>query len=172
MTDTDENHTGLAVAAATADVFAELVSSATITEITQGFWDAFLPEDAVLLPGAALPEIEEVRGHIDIGGSWSGRVEISTSLVAARRIAAALFGLGADTLEQSEVLDALGELVNVVGGNIKSILPAPTSLTIPRVADSSGEWRFSALLEREIALTWNGEPIVVRVWSTGAATAS
>jgi len=171
MTDTDRCSPGTAVAATKPDGFAELVSTATIVEIAQGFWDAYLPEDAVLLPGSVLPEIEEVRGHIDIGGSWSGRVEISTSLAAARRVAASLFSLRPEVLDQSEILDALGELVNVVGGNIKSILPAPTSLSVPQVADGPGEWRFDALLEREILLSWNSEPVVVRVWSTGSPAA-
>ena len=171
MNDARSTGVGLTCAGLPAGALDDFVTAETIAEIAQSFWDAFLPDDAVLLPGSTLPATEEVRGRIDIGGSWSGSVELSCSLAAARRIAAAMFSLSSDALEVSDVHDAVGELVNVVGGNIKSILPAPTSLSVPTVGDEAGEWRFAATLEHEVLLDWRGEPVVVRVWRTaGPAT--
>lgn len=37
-------------------------------------------------------------------------------------------------LSDSDVADALGEFVNIVGGNIKSALPGPIALSLPLVA--------------------------------------
>ena len=36
----------------------------------------------------------------------------------------------------AEVVDALGELTNMIGGNVKSLLPAPSQLSLPMVSES------------------------------------
>jgi chemotaxis protein CheX len=141
----------------------DLVTDETITEIAQEFWGAYLPGEEALEPSGALPVTDDVRGRVDIDGAWKGVVELSCSTAVARRVASAMFCLPDAELAPTDVLDALGELVNVVGGNIKSILPAPCSLSTPKLDDAS-EWRFGAELESEVLLAWSGEPVVVRVW--------
>ncbi|MDA8291761.1 MAG: chemotaxis protein CheX [Actinomycetota bacterium] len=140
-----------------------LVSNETIAEITQTFWGAYLPDAGELTLTANLPEIDDVRARVDIDGAWIGSVEVSCSMRVARTVASVMFAMPPEEIAASDVSDAVGELVNVVGGNIKSILPVPTSLSIP-VLDDPGEWRFEAVLESEVLLSWGGEPVVVRVW--------
>ena len=36
-------------------------------------------------------------------------------------------------LDEEDVADALGELANVVGGNVKAVLPGPSVLGLPEV---------------------------------------
>jgi hypothetical protein len=43
----------------------------------------------------------------------------------AAECAAIMYGRRAEELTPPEVLDAWGELVNMVGGNLKALLPAP-----------------------------------------------
>jgi chemotaxis protein CheX len=141
----------------------DLIDNDTIIEIAQSFWGAFLPDDAELLPGFALPETEDIRARVEISGSWHGSVELSCSTAVARHVASALFAQSEASLTEAELYDAVGELVNVVGGNIKSILEPPTELSIPSVNDDS-EWRFGSELECEVLLSWAGEPLIVRIW--------
>lgn len=148
----------------------DLVSNETIAEITQEFWGAFLPDDDELIPGSALPPIEDHRARVDIHGEWEGSVELSCSTTVARRVASVMFATPESELSDADISDAVGELVNVVGGSIKSILPAPTSLSLPKVNDES-EWRFGAEIETEVLLSWAGEPIIVRLWTSQAAEA-
>jgi chemotaxis protein CheX len=75
-----------------------------------------------------------------------------------------------DELADSDIADAVGELANIVGGNVKSLLPPPTTLSLPVVA-----WGGAALLvwpdvERSIRaeLSWCGEPLTVTVWTARA----
>lgn len=147
----------------------DLVSIETIAEITQTFWGAYLPDAGELVLATSPPEFEDVRGRVDIDGAWSGCVEVSCSTAVARKVASVMFAAEPDAIDAADVRDAVGELVNVVGGNIKSILPAPTNLSVP-VLDDRGEWRFRAMLESEVLLAWAGEPLVVRVWRTEEAT--
>ena len=62
------------------------------------------------------------------------------------------------------------QLPNVVGGNIKSLLPPPNALSLPVVA-----WGGAALLawpdvdeSVRAELSWGGEPVTVTVWSARA----
>jgi chemotaxis protein CheX len=38
------------------------------------------------------------------------------------------------SLSQADLKDALAELCNIVGGGVKSILPGPSSLSLPKVS--------------------------------------
>ncbi|MCU1492412.1 MAG: uncharacterized protein JWO62_176 [Acidimicrobiaceae bacterium] len=141
----------------------DLVSNETIAEIAQSFWGAFLPDDGELVHSFPLAVTEDIRGRVDVEGAWRGSVELSCSLAVARRVASVMFAVPDSALTASDIDDAMGELVNVVGGSIKSILPPPTSLSLPMVDDDS-EWRFGVALESEVSLSWAGEPVTVRVW--------
>ncbi|HVD28484.1 MAG TPA: chemotaxis protein CheX [Mycobacteriales bacterium] len=51
----------------------------------------------------------------------------------ARTAASAMFDRPAEALTDDEVADALGELTNMIGGNLKSLLPGPSRLSMPAV---------------------------------------
>ena len=59
--------------------------------------------------------------------------------------------------------DAFGEVANVVGGNIKSLLPTQGTLGLPQVADHVPDVAGSTPVH-ELRLAWRGRPIVVTTW--------
>jgi chemotaxis protein CheX len=71
--------------------------------------------------------------HVD--GAWNGAALVECELPLARLLTAALFGRPVDDIEPEEVRDALGEITNIVGGNLKALLPAPSRLSLPTVVD-------------------------------------
>jgi chemotaxis protein CheX len=46
-----------------------------------------------------------------------------------------MWGQGPAELGSREVYDAWGELVNMVGGNLKALLPPPGTLSLPHVRE-------------------------------------
>ena len=78
-------------------------------------------------------------GRVEITGQWEGAVTIDCDAELAARIAAVMFGMEDGGAEPDEIRDALGELANMAGGNIKSLLPAPSQLSLPTVSDPSEE---------------------------------
>jgi len=88
-----------------------------------------------------------------------------------------MFALPEEQLSDADIHDAVGELSNIVGGNIKSLLPPPTSLSIPFVetpdtrSASEEDWRFSSALDSEVLLAWHDEPLIVRVWRSQGSSA-
>ena len=44
-----------------------------------------------------------------------------------------MFGLGSEAADPEAVRNALGELTNMLGGNLKALLPGPSHLGLPTV---------------------------------------
>jgi chemotaxis protein CheX len=65
-------------------------------------------------------------------------------------------------------MDAVGELVNIVGGSVKSLMPQPTVLSLPSVrtgpaADVPG----TEMLR--LTGTWMDEPVIIAVLESADA---
>lgn len=76
----------------------------------------------------------------DITGAWRGTVTVEMGLELAFNVAAALYAQPVAAVsgdlgraEQSLLFDAVGEVVNIVAGNLKALLPQPSVLSLPRV---------------------------------------
>jgi chemotaxis protein CheX len=70
-----------------------------------------------------------LTGTMHITGAWEGTVAMSRAASFAAECGAVMHGRGATELTASEVLDAWGELVNMVGGNLKALLPPSSHLS-------------------------------------------
>lgn len=75
-----------------------------------------------------------LAGCVQIMGSWQGTVALLCPMPLARKASAIMFGVEEETAGTEEIQDALGELANMTGGNIKSLLPEPCYLSLPAVA--------------------------------------
>lgn len=89
-----------------------------------------------LTPGNALT----TRGSrwvpsIRISGDTEAVVEIETNRHVAQRIATRMFGIGPNQIEEDDLRDALGEVVNMIGGNLKGLLPGECNLSLPKVEE-------------------------------------
>ena len=48
-----------------------------------------------------------------------------------------MFGIEPDEPSYDQVQDALGELTNILGGQVKSLLPEPCRLSLPAIAEGT-----------------------------------
>ena len=112
-------------------------------------------------------EGDVAQALIRVVGEWSGVITLEMSDEAAETAARVLETAATDEVAPEEVADAVGELVNIIGGNIKSLLPTPSTLSLPEVAQVAAP----AAAERattehcRVDLSWGPRPIRVRVWS-------
>jgi chemotaxis protein CheX len=114
----------------------KVVSGEDIAEITRDVWSSFLSLELDIAPGdptKALPGAS-FTGCVHVSGEWNGSIFLQASSAHAVAAAEAMFAADPGSLSDDEICDALGELTNMVGGNIKSLLPAPSKLSIPTVA--------------------------------------
>lgn len=104
-----------------------------------------------------------VSGVVYITGAWEGSVQLDLSPELAQRAATAMLGLGGYHLSRNEMEDVLGEIANITGGNIKALLPHPSKLSIPAVAQGlppAHELPGRPLLA-QVAFECGGQPLIV-----------
>ncbi|MFE4466933.1 chemotaxis protein CheX [Oerskovia sp. NPDC056781] len=124
-------------------------------------------EPGLLLPMEALEEpiSDPLYAWVDIVGPAVSRTLVVTARETADRLARSLLLKEDDepvTLE--DVQDALGEVANVVGGNLKAMMPEGSSLTLPVVEHA--EPPASRPADHEQALLWWGGPILIQLWTS------
>jgi len=153
-----------------------------LTEITERVWSSLV--EVPLLPrqpGQPGPTAgtRTFTGCVQITGAWEGAVTVHCSEQLAKILTASMFMVDPQDTTAEEVGDALGELANMVGGNVKALLPEPCRISLPAVADGM-DYRLSVPGARPLtAVTWtcSGEPLMVRLLErktaeSGAAAAS
>ncbi len=117
-------------------------------------FETMLGLNVSLVDGSAgLQGGERVMGHVGVAGKVAGYICLTFSSEFSRFIAATMLGLDAEEIGHSEVTDVIGELCNMVGGNIKSRLcdlGFDCVLTIPSVT-SGTDFRFQTLKEPIVA---------------------
>lgn len=139
-----------------------------LTEITERVWGSLV--EAPLLPRqpgqpGPVPGARTFTGCVQITGAWEGAVTVHCSAELAKMLTAAMFMVDPEDTTPEEVTDALGELANMVGGNVKALLPEPCRISLPAVADGM-DYRLSVPGARPVtAVTWtcHGEPLMVRL---------
>lgn len=108
--------------------------------------------------------VEELFAWVDVTGPMSGRVLLSTEHATAVEVTRALLGLDPDEpVVHADIVDALGEVANVVGGNVKSLGPDHSVLTLPEVAKERPTT--DGALLHDLALDWRGRLLVLSLWT-------
>ncbi|MGG5257732.1 chemotaxis protein CheX [Phycicoccus avicenniae] len=104
-----------------------------LDSIVTSVWESLFGEPVVVTPTADEAD-DAVRASVDIHGSWSGSVVVSCAPAVASGLARELLALPDDAdPDTAEVHDALGEIANIVAGNVKSLLPDHAELGLPEV---------------------------------------
>jgi chemotaxis protein CheX len=116
-----------------------------------------VPEDA------NPPVNSEVAGMVGLAGELCGVLTIRCSKVSAAKIACQMLGVAEDEAA-GQIIDAVGEICNMVAGSFKSKIPGledKCMLSVPSViSGDSYELHSLASGERiELPLLFKGEPI-------------
>ncbi len=105
--------------------------------LVQSVWEQVLGLEVCFDPapaGVARPG-GWLEGCVRVRGAWEGAIHLACPPALARRAAAAMFALSVPEVSVEETRDSLGELTNIVGGNLKALLPGPSTLGLPRVVE-------------------------------------
>lgn len=114
--------------------------------------------------GAAPAPVDELFAWVDVQGPMSGRVLLTTEHSTAVEVTRALLGLAPDdAVGHADIVDALGEVANVVGGNVKSLGPDHSVLTLPEVTNERPPTDGGLL--HSVSLDWRGRALVISLWT-------
>ncbi|GEN80596.1 chemotaxis protein CheX [Actinotalea fermentans] len=113
--------------------------------------------------GAPPAPVDELFAWVDVTGPMNGRVLLSTETTTAVEVTRALLGLAPDEpVVHADIVDALGEVANVVGGNVKSLGPDHSVLTLPEVTKERPTTEGGLL--HTLSLDWRGRLLVLSLW--------
>ena len=101
-----------------------------IEGITRTIWATLF--DLPLEPGTTgeLGPESSVTSCVHIDGAWDGALAIMCPLKLAQTLTAQMFQ-GDSAPDHDDVRDALGEVANMLGGNVKTLLPSPSRISLP-----------------------------------------
>jgi chemotaxis protein CheX len=147
-----------------------MTRNATLTDkdlfaIAEQIWASYLDVEGTspLLEAPHAARSSDVCASVSVTGAWVGHIVVSCSMPAARNTAGALLGIDLDDVTAEDVTDALGELANILGGNVKSLMPEPSALSLPVVLINGNTGWPSAVEVSRLNGEWLGEPIAVQV---------
>ncbi len=141
-----------------------LIQEEQIREIASDVWSGFLGMDLVACGDEQFSEGGDcMKATVVVTGDWNGEVTVECYAPLAAEAASRMFEVKPDELSNSELLDALGEIVNMVGGNIKGLLPGANKLSLPCV--SHGVCTIPVPCERSVnaVFRFENERLSVRV---------
>lgn len=131
-----------------------------ICDYTESIWKSILSLDAKPAQnGSSSAENNYAfAGCVHITGAWNGTVTMHYPMSLAKQVASIMFDLHGEPVEDELLQDALGELTNMTGGNIKSLLPEPCFLSLPAVAKTDSAMRVpGSELVSKVTFQCNGE---------------
>ena len=143
-------------------VITALMDEATVEAIANEAWTALVGEDELLVPVSGDLPADTVSAWVDVVGPWTGSVVLTTGRQTAADLTRALLGEAApELLDHEDVADAIGEIANVVGGNVKAALPGPSALGLPEVGDAAAVRNPEDVVRVDVL--WRGEPVSISV---------
>jgi chemotaxis protein CheX len=147
-----------------------VVNANDLFEMVEQVWVSYLDPEGInpLIPTGDEEQSSEVHSSVSITGSWTGHVVYASSTAAAKKAAAAFLAMGVEEVSDEDVTDVLGELANIVGGNVKAMLPAGALLSLPQVVlapDSATKYPSAERITGLYGL-WEGEPVSVSMWQS------
>jgi len=110
-----------------------------IVKVTKEVWKTLMGLEIKVAEEDFGPETEKIAGFIQIMGAWDGTIILDCEKELSRLLASLIFGMPKEEVKDEEILDALGELVNIIAGNLKAYLPQPGHLSLPAAV---GGWNY------------------------------
>jgi chemotaxis protein CheX len=104
-----------------------------------------------------------LTGCIDIRGAWTGSVRVHCPARLVSEAAQTIFVLPAGAVGSELVQDTLGELTNIIGGNLKALLGGACRLGLPAVVEASAKEKSASNALVCVAFQTRGMPLVVEV---------
>jgi chemotaxis protein CheX len=104
-----------------------------VGEITEMVWSSLFDLPLERVGTTTSDGVSAVTGFLSIDGAWNGAVMLRCAMPLAVTLTEAMFQ-GPETPTFAEISDAIGELTNMIAGNVKALLPSPCNLSLPAVA--------------------------------------
>jgi chemotaxis protein CheX len=104
-----------------------------LAQIVESVFGTMLKLDVAQCGDPWFPSEDRLTSTIHLAGDWSGAVLLECSEQQACRIAGRFLDMDPPDAVDDDVRDVLGEMANMIGGNLKCILSPGIQLSMPSV---------------------------------------
>jgi len=108
-----------------------------IEQIAQSVFSTMLNVELIRVEQPAPSDHDLLLATVHIVGAWTGSIVLALSPEAAIEAAAAMLQVGAGDVAAADREDVAAELVNMIGGNLKGVLPGPSFLSLPTIVSGN-----------------------------------
>jgi chemotaxis protein CheX len=138
-----------------------------LSSIISDVWNTYIDTEVMVLPFASerASTGDQVTARIQIHTEQNVTVLVGCDGPSAADLARRMFRLDdAAELDIDDVGDALGEVVNVVGGNVKSLTKSPSSLSLPHIVAGRLDPELLGAAVCWVDVMWKGGQANLAVW--------
>ena len=143
-----------------------------VIEFTTAVWGSVLDPGITHLPEVPDPDAAgpTLTSWVQISGGWTGAVVLSLGVDVARIAAGLMLDAEPGDVAEDDLIDVVGELANMIGGNVKALVPEPSQLGLPNVVEGkSYSMHLPGSQEvSRVGFEWRGAPVVVLIMQSQA----
>lgn len=137
-----------------------------IQQYTQLVCSTLLGFEVNPLPGSyEVSPTDTVSGCVQITGKWNGSIMLSLPSTLVNTLTETMFSLEPGKASIEDKKDAVGEMINMIGGNIKALLPDPSTLSVPLLALEGHSLHFpSTKMVTHCHFECQGKPLAISLF--------
>jgi chemotaxis protein CheX len=142
------------------------VTPETVMQIVESIFVTMMDLNVCAAEAPCFPLGEHLTSSVYLEGEWNGAVSLECNRQQACHFAGKFLSMDPPDAVDDDVRDVLGELANMIGGNLKSIMATDVRLSMPSVIDGANyELRVcgSGIHER-MGFQFEGGDFCVTVW--------
>ena len=109
------------------------IHDTAMEEVVQSVFSSMLGIGLTRVEADLPPTEHRLAASVQITGQWTGGVVLELSTASAQATAAAMLQMNPQEVTDEDQQDVAAELANMIGGNLKSLLPGASSLSLPTV---------------------------------------
>jgi chemotaxis protein CheX len=104
-----------------------------LEQIVQTVFTTMFEMELVRQVAVVASESAPLQATVHIAGAWTGSVVLAISSELIRTATSRMLNCDATEITTEDQQEVASEIANMIGGNLKSILPAPSILSIPMI---------------------------------------
>lgn len=108
-----------------------------LANIVQSVFRTMMDLDVAASPEPWIHTPDSITSAVYFAGEWRGAALVECSALQACQFAVKFMGIEMPAAVDDDVRDVMGELANMVAGNLKSLLPRGVDLSMPSVIEGS-----------------------------------
>lgn len=140
-----------------------MISQEEVLAVTENIFTTMVGSDIHVVDNFEITDQEPITGCVHISGVWSGAVLVQMTGQLANEAAGKLLAIEESEVGLEDRQDTMAELANMIGGNIKSLVPGPSVLSLPTVTTGKEfDIRiFGTVVESSVPMECNGQQLRV-----------